>query len=134
MVKVLVQSQGMQLVLQACPYVRTHPGTLQQVLDVRVRVVDSETAAHFVRGPLADGEEVDMGDVHLGFARGGGGPGARCGPRCAIQPGLAGRGDARAWLAGSAWALVGVRACALQKIRRVAQARGDLPDSLLVSL
>jgi D-alanyl-D-alanine dipeptidase len=67
MVKVLVQSQGMQLVLQACPYVRTHPGTLQQVLDVRVRVVDSETAAHFVRGPLADGEEVDMGDVHLGL-------------------------------------------------------------------
>lgn len=66
-VKVLVQSQGMRLVMQACPYVRTQPGTVQQVLDVRVLVVDSETAANFVRGPLADGEEVDMGDVHLGL-------------------------------------------------------------------
>ena len=67
MAKVLVQSQGMRLVMQACPYVRTQPGEVQQVLDVRVLVVDSETAANFVRGPLGDGEEVDMGDVHLGL-------------------------------------------------------------------
>lgn len=64
-VKVLVQSQGMRLVVQACPFVRTGFGTMQQVLDVRVQIADSETAAQFVRGPLADGEEVDMGDVHV---------------------------------------------------------------------
>ena len=63
--KVLLQSQGMRLVLQACPFVRVGVGTMQQVLDVRVQVADSETAAQFVRGPLADGEEVDMGDVHI---------------------------------------------------------------------
>lgn len=65
MAKVLVQSQGMQLLLQGCPYVRVGVGQMRQVLDVRVRVVDSETAAQFVRGPLADDQEVDMGDVHL---------------------------------------------------------------------
>lgn len=44
MAKVLVQSQGMQLLLQGCPYVRVGVGQMQQVLDVRIRVVDSETA------------------------------------------------------------------------------------------
>lgn len=63
--KMLVQSQGMRLVVQACPYVRTTSGGMQQVLDVRVRVVDSDTASQFVRGPLADGEEVDMGGTHF---------------------------------------------------------------------
>ena len=65
MAKVLVQSQGMRLVIQACPFVRVGFGDMQQVLDVRVQVADSDTAAQFVRGPLADGEEVDMGDVHI---------------------------------------------------------------------
>ena len=65
MSKVLVQSQGMRLIVQGCPFVRVGGGKMQQVLDVRVLVVDSETAANFVRGPLADGEEVDMGPVHL---------------------------------------------------------------------
>ena len=63
--KVLVQSQGMQLIVQGCPFVRVGAGKVQQVLDVRVLVVDSETAGQFVRGPLADGEEVDMGPVLL---------------------------------------------------------------------
>lgn len=63
--KVLLQSQGMRLVPQACPFVRTGGGQLQQVLDVRVWVADSETASRFVRGPLADGEEVDMGAASL---------------------------------------------------------------------
>lgn len=65
MAKVRVQSQGMRLVVQACPFVRIGPTQMQQVLDVRVVVADSETASYFVRGPLADGEVVDMGDVHL---------------------------------------------------------------------
>ena len=65
MAKVLVQSQGMRLVIQACPFVRVGFGDMRQVLDVRVQVADSDTAAQFVRGPLADGEEVDMGDVHI---------------------------------------------------------------------
>lgn len=63
--RVLVQSQGMQLIVQGCPFLRVSAGTMQQVLDVRILVVDSETAANFVRGPLADGEEVDMGPVVL---------------------------------------------------------------------
>ena len=65
MSKVLLQSQGMRLVVQACPFVRVGVGDMQQVLDVRVQISDSDTAAQFVRGPLADGEEVDMGDVHI---------------------------------------------------------------------
>ena len=64
--RVLVQSQGMQVVVQGCPFVRTGKEGVLQVLDVRVVVVDSETASNFVRGPLADGEEVDMGGVLLG--------------------------------------------------------------------
>lgn len=60
-----LMAQGLQLIPQACPYVRVAPGKMQQVLDVRVVVKDSETASQFVRGPLADGEEVDMGGVHL---------------------------------------------------------------------
>lgn len=63
--KVLVQSQGMRLVTQACPFVRTASGAMEQVLDIRVLVVDSDTASQFVRGPLADREEVDMGAVHF---------------------------------------------------------------------
>lgn len=66
--KVLLQSQGMYLHPQACPFVRTGEGQLQQVLDVRVRVADSDIASRFVRGPLADGEEVDMGGVSLIFS------------------------------------------------------------------
>ena len=68
--KVVMQSQGMRLVLQACPFVRVGVGRMQQVLDVRVHVTDSDTAAQFVRGPLADGEAVDMGDVHIEPAHG----------------------------------------------------------------
>lgn len=60
-----VQSQGLRLKVQGCPFVRTGSGQMQQVLDVRVWVVDSDVAVNFVRGPLADGEEVDMGDVQL---------------------------------------------------------------------
>jgi D-alanyl-D-alanine dipeptidase len=66
-VRVQLQAQGMKLVTQGCPFVRTGVGNMQQVLDVRVQVTDSDAAAHFVRGPLADGEEVDMGAVHLGM-------------------------------------------------------------------
>ena len=66
LVKVQLQSQGLRLQLQGCPFVRTGASQMQQVLDVRVWVVDSDAAAHFVRGPLADTEPVDMGDVQLG--------------------------------------------------------------------
>lgn len=66
-VRTQLQAQGMKLVTQGCPFVRTGVGNMQQVLDVRVQVTDSDAAAHFVRGPLADGEEVDMGTVHLGI-------------------------------------------------------------------
>lgn len=65
LVKVQLQSQGLKLQLQGCPFVRTGAGQMQQVLDVRVWVVDSDVAANFVRGPLADAEPVDMGDVQL---------------------------------------------------------------------
>ncbi|MBF6630893.1 MAG: hypothetical protein ITG01_07045 [Comamonas sp.] len=65
LVKVRLQAQGMQLQAQGCPFVRTGFGDMQQVLDVRVWVVDSEIASQYVRGPLADGEAVDMGDVQL---------------------------------------------------------------------
>jgi D-alanyl-D-alanine dipeptidase len=65
LVRARLHAQGLQLVLQGCPFVRTGMGQMQQVLDVRVRVIDSDVAAAFVRGPLADGEEVDMGDVRL---------------------------------------------------------------------
>ena len=66
-VRAQLHAQGMRLVTQGCPFVRTSAGNMQQVLDVRVQVTDSDAAAHFVRGPLADGEEVDMGAVHLGI-------------------------------------------------------------------
>ena len=65
MAKVMIQSQGMRLVVDGCPYVHTSAGHMQQVMDVHVLVVDSETASNFVRGPLADGEEVDMGAAHI---------------------------------------------------------------------
>lgn len=61
-----LQSQGMHLVVQDCPFVRVAEGQMAQVLDVRVEVLDSDIATRYVRGPLADGEPVDMGDVHLG--------------------------------------------------------------------
>lgn len=66
--KAQLQSQGMALMPQACPFVRVGDGDLQQVLDVRVRVTDSMTASHFVRGPLADGVEVDMGPASQVFS------------------------------------------------------------------
>lgn len=65
LVKVQLQSQGLKLQLQGCPFVRTGTQQMQQVLDIRVWVVDSDVAANFVRGPLADKEPVDMGDVQL---------------------------------------------------------------------
>lgn len=65
LVSIQLQSQGLRLKAQGCPFVRTSSGQMQQVLDVRVWVVDSDVAVNFVRGPLADGEEVDMGDVQL---------------------------------------------------------------------
>ena len=65
LVRAQLQAQGMQLVVQACPFVRVGVATMQQVVDVRVLVANSDVAANFVRGPLADGEEVDMGGVHL---------------------------------------------------------------------
>lgn len=64
-VRAQLHAQGMRLVTQGCPFVRTSAGNMQQVLDVRVQVLDSDVAAGFVRGPLADGDEVDMGAVHL---------------------------------------------------------------------
>lgn len=51
----------MHLVLQDCPFVRVAEAQMAQVLDIRVEVLDSEIAARYVRGPLADGEPVDMG-------------------------------------------------------------------------
>lgn len=65
LVRAQILAQGMKLDLQGCPYVRITHNQMQQVLDVRVVVVQSEVASQFVRGPLADGEEVDMGSVHL---------------------------------------------------------------------
>lgn len=65
LVRAQLAAQGMELVLQACPYVRVGAGDMLQVLDVRVVVLNSDVAADFVRGPLADDEVVDMGDVQL---------------------------------------------------------------------
>lgn len=65
LVRAQLLAQGMQLVVQACPFVRVGDGDMQQVVDVRLVVLNSEVAANFVRGPLADGEEVDMGAVQL---------------------------------------------------------------------
>ena len=64
LVRAQLQAQGMHLVVQACPFVRLRPGEMHQVMDVRVVVLDSEMASQFVRGPLADGEDVDMGGRH----------------------------------------------------------------------
>lgn len=66
LVRVQLLAQGLQLRTNGCPFVRTGPGQMQQVLDVAVRVVDSEVAGAVVRGPLADGEDVDMGGIQLG--------------------------------------------------------------------
>lgn len=71
LVRAQVLAQGMQLVVQACPFVRVGAGDMRQVVDVRVRVKNSDVATRFVRGPLADDEEVDMGGVHLGQPNGG---------------------------------------------------------------
>lgn len=65
LVRAQLVAQGMQLVVQACPFVRVAAGQMRQVVDVRVLVSNSEVAADFVRGPLADGEEVDMGGVYF---------------------------------------------------------------------
>lgn len=65
LVRAQLQAQGMHLVVQACPFIRVRPGKMHQVIDVRVVVFDSDTATQFVRGPLADGEDVDMGGLHL---------------------------------------------------------------------
>lgn len=65
LVRVQLLAQGMQLVVQACPFVRAGAGDMRQVVDVRVVVKNSDVATQFVRGPLADDEEVDMGAVHL---------------------------------------------------------------------
>lgn len=76
LVRAQLLSQGMTLVVQACPFVRVGAKTMQQVVDVRVVVTHSDVAADFVRGPLADGEELDMGSVHLSppsVVQGGGG-------------------------------------------------------------
>lgn len=64
LVRVQLQSQGMKLVVRGCPSLRLKNG-VQQVLDVHVQVTDSDVAADFVRGPLADGEPVDLGGMHL---------------------------------------------------------------------
>lgn len=69
LVQAQLLAQGMKLVVQGCPFVRSGAGDMRQVLDVRVQVVNSEVAADFVRGPLADGEEADMGGVHLDAPR-----------------------------------------------------------------
>ncbi|MDH0381544.1 D-Ala-D-Ala dipeptidase [Comamonas aquatica] len=66
LVRVQLLAQGLQLRTNGCPFVRTGPGQMQQVLDVAVRVVDSDVAGAVVRGPLADGEDVDMGGIQLG--------------------------------------------------------------------
>lgn len=65
LVRAQLLAQGMRLVVQACPFVRAGAGDMRQVVDARVVVKNSDIATHFVRGPLADDEEVDMGDVHL---------------------------------------------------------------------
>lgn len=65
LVRAQLLAQGMKLLVQACPFVRVSAGHMRQVVDVRVQVLNSEVAADFVRGPLADGEEVDMGGVHF---------------------------------------------------------------------
>ena len=65
-----LQAQGLQLQLQGCPHVRLAPRRMQQVLDVRVLVVQADVAADWVRGPLADGEEVDMGAAPAASAQG----------------------------------------------------------------
>lgn len=63
--RVQLLAHGIKLIPQGCPYVRVAPGQMQQVLDVRLVVANSDVAAQFVRGPLADGAEVDMGGVHF---------------------------------------------------------------------
>lgn len=53
--------QGMALRVLGCPQLASGAG--QQVLAVAVLVVDGERAARTVRGPLADGELLDMGSM-----------------------------------------------------------------------
>lgn len=57
-----IQSQGMDVLLHSCPQVQT-AGKKQRVLALRVVVQDSEVADAIVRGPLADGVELDMGTI-----------------------------------------------------------------------
>lgn len=70
LVSTQMQSQGLRLKVQGCPFVRVGSDKMQQVLDVRVWVADSDVAVNFVRGPLEDGQEVDMGDVQLALPQG----------------------------------------------------------------
>lgn len=54
-------AQGLALRIQGCPQVASDQGRPKQLLAVRVRVVHGAKAVDLVRGPLADGEDVDMG-------------------------------------------------------------------------
>lgn len=58
--QVQLQSLGLELQLEGCPRVGRGRQAVS-VLAVKVLVRDSATASEAVRGPLADGEEVDMG-------------------------------------------------------------------------
>lgn len=58
--------QGLALRVLGCPTLAPASGAPElQVIEVTLWVVDGDLAAETVRGPLADGEEVDMGRAAL---------------------------------------------------------------------
>ncbi|WP_159911307.1 D-Ala-D-Ala dipeptidase [Pantoea sp. 18069] len=62
-VQTALAREGMALRVLGCPQLASGANAAagQQVLAVAVQVVDGERAARTVRGPLADGELLDMG-------------------------------------------------------------------------
>lgn len=62
-VQASLAGQGLALRVLDCPQLTPAAGASGQVIAVTVMVVDGERAAKVVRGPLADGEAVDMGSA-----------------------------------------------------------------------
>lgn len=62
-VQATLARQGLALRVLDCPQLAQAAGVTGQVIAVTVIVVDGERAAQVLRGPLADGEAVDMGSA-----------------------------------------------------------------------
>ena len=67
LLRLQIQAQGMLLRLHGCPVLAQGHAP---AVAVSVEVANSEVASRFVRGPLADGEAVDMGSTLLGSENG----------------------------------------------------------------